>query len=326
VGRLFLDCAIQKRSDVLELSEKPTLQAYEELQRAFDFFNEELFASGLPPCLITLQRKHNTCGYYHPERFVSADGEKVDEIALNPEFFALNPIEITLSVLVHEMVHAQTYHSNTAGRRGYHNKSWANIMETIGLIPSSTGKPGGDRTGEAMDHYIEPNGLFDRACKELLTESFRLSWYDRLPSPEQVAKLREKISESAQSVASPPVATHQEIEADWPSCSGAESGSPTESQDDTAEAPSPPPYLQQPREDSGPSQAKFTEEILENARAMGVEVDREPPAKNKSNRSKYKCPNCDLSVWGKPGVKVLCGECSDTKNLVVLIEGERKGE
>ncbi|MCZ2134628.1 MAG: SprT-like domain-containing protein [Burkholderiales bacterium] len=32
----------------------------------------------------------------------------------------------------------------------------------------------------------------------------------------------------------------------------------------------------------------------------------EPP---KSNRVKYSCHACELNVWGKPGLRVICGEC-----------------
>lgn len=32
------------------------------------------------------------------------------------------------------------------------------------------------------------------------------------------------------------------------------------------------------------------------------------PAGNKSNRDKYKCPSCGAQAWGKPGLKLLCGE------------------
>ena len=54
-------------------------------------------------------------------------------------------------------------------------------MERIGLIPSDTGQPGGKRVGESMSHYIEDGGPFDKACKELLTTEFKLSWLDRFP-------------------------------------------------------------------------------------------------------------------------------------------------
>lgn len=36
---------------------KPTETTYEELQAAFDHFNDALFNSELPVCLITLQRE-----------------------------------------------------------------------------------------------------------------------------------------------------------------------------------------------------------------------------------------------------------------------------
>ncbi|EAA4127232.1 sprT domain-containing protein, partial [Salmonella enterica subsp. enterica] len=51
---------------------KPTQQTYEELQVAYDHFNEALFDGSLPPCLITLQREKKTYGYFSAERFVHA--------------------------------------------------------------------------------------------------------------------------------------------------------------------------------------------------------------------------------------------------------------
>lgn len=48
----------------------PTVQAYAELQSAYDFFNAALFEGQLPPCLMTLQRKGaNVRGYFSAERF-----------------------------------------------------------------------------------------------------------------------------------------------------------------------------------------------------------------------------------------------------------------
>lgn len=59
-------------------------------------------------------------------------------------------------------------------------------MESIGLMPSSTGKPGGKRTGDCMADYAIDDGRFLAACQELLTSSFRLSWYDRFPGIDHV--------------------------------------------------------------------------------------------------------------------------------------------
>lgn len=43
------------------------------------------------------------------------------------------------------------------------NEEWADKMEGIGLMPSSTGKPGGSRTGEKMADYAIEGGLFMQA-------------------------------------------------------------------------------------------------------------------------------------------------------------------
>lgn len=102
---------------------KPTPHAYEELQRAFDFFNERLFDGRIPQCLLTLQRKARACGYYSPRRFINASGELIDEIALNPETFALDTVADILSTQVHEMCHAWRQHfGGKKSRRSYHDR------------------------------------------------------------------------------------------------------------------------------------------------------------------------------------------------------------
>lgn len=171
----------------------PTAQAYAELQAAFDHYNRELFGGELPPCLITMQREKRTYGYFSSERFVHRhDRSKTDEIAINPSYFAVVPLLEVLQTLVHEMVHAWQFHFGKPGRRGYHNKEWADKMEAIGLMPSSTGKPGGARTGEKMADYryalrsgrngtsIATTRTADRASRR----SVALSWGDIAAGPQ----------------------------------------------------------------------------------------------------------------------------------------------
>lgn len=169
--------------------DRPTPQTYTELQLAYDFFNEMLFDGQLPACLITLQREKRTHGYFSSERFVNRDGETyTDEIALNPSYFSVVPPMEIMQTIVHEMVHAWQFHFGNPGRRGYHNREWAEKMEQVGLTPSSTGKPGGEKTGEKMNDYPTPGGKFEKACKQLLgNPDFSISWYDRFPpDPEKV--------------------------------------------------------------------------------------------------------------------------------------------
>jgi len=137
----------------------PTAQNYAELQTAYDHFNQALFDGALPTCLITLQREKRTCGYFSSQRFADLDGRTTDEIALNPAYFAVVPLVETMQTLVHEMAHLWQSHFGSPGRSRYHNGEWADKMEAIGLMPSSTGKPGGRRTGDRMaDYAIEGGG------------------------------------------------------------------------------------------------------------------------------------------------------------------------
>lgn len=42
---------------------------------------------------------------------------------------------------------------------------------------------------------------------------------------------------------------------------------------------------------------------------MTPSLVEKPKAGNRSNRNKYTCPGCELNVWGKPGLRVVCGDC-----------------
>jgi hypothetical protein len=160
--------------------ESPNRQ-YVTLAAAFDFFNRRLFAGTLPPAIITLQRKAGTHGYYSANRFEGRDdgGRETDEIALNPGTFAGRSDRDILSTLVHEMVHHWQQHFGKPGRGRYHNQEWAEKMEQVGLVPSTTGVAGGQRTGQRMTHYTILGGLFDRACTELLGDGVKLEWQSR---------------------------------------------------------------------------------------------------------------------------------------------------
>jgi len=244
-----------------------TRETYDELQRAFDFFNDRLFDGKLPPCLITLQREKRTLGYFSVGRFVGRKShETVDEIAMNPSYFSVRTIRDTLSTLVHEMVHAWQAHLGNPGKRGlrgYHNKEWANFMDMIGLCPSNTGEPGGKRLGEQMDHYIIEGGPFDQACAELITSEFTLSWLDRFPP-----KMKKN-----------------------PAPAGSDGKG----------------YIDDEHDPDSPGADVHDELDDEIAAALAlVEPPPEGPV-NKTNRQKYSCPVCKTNVWGKPGLILFCG-------------------
>jgi hypothetical protein len=158
--------------------DQPT-QEYGAFEQAFDFFNAELFEGKLSPVLITLTRKTQTRGYYSAKKFETRDAKaQADEIALNPVEFRGRTDEQILSTLVHEMTHHWQHQFGKPSRGRYHNAEWADKTETLGLMPSDTGLPGGGRRGQAMTHYILDDGPFARACKRLLDGGFVLTWQD----------------------------------------------------------------------------------------------------------------------------------------------------
>lgn len=163
---------------------QPTSTTYAELQVAYDEFNETLFDGTLPPCLLTLQREKRTYGYFSARRFGNRAGQTTDEIALNPEYFAVLPVVEVLQTVAHEMTHLWQSHFGKPGRARYHNAEWADKMESIGLMPSSTGQPGGRRVGDCMADYVIPNGRFAAVVDELLqSRRFGITWFDRFTPP-----------------------------------------------------------------------------------------------------------------------------------------------
>lgn len=160
---------------------KPTFETYEPLQRAFDHINKRLFDSELPPVLITLQRQANTMGYLSTNRFTNDKGEYTHELALNPDYFSLFPISEIIQTIGHEACHLWQSCYGKPSRKGYHNKEWSQKMISIGLMPSTTGKEGGALTGQKMNDYIIKDGIFEEVCNELLTNKFKIEWFDRFP-------------------------------------------------------------------------------------------------------------------------------------------------
>lgn len=182
----------------------PTTQTYEGLERAFWHFNDRLFDNRLSEVMITLQRKRNVHGYYWPEQFLHRDDEdRMPEIALNPNTMGRTVREV-LSTLVHEMVHHWQHQYGKPGKNGHHNKEWAAKMDRVGLEPTSTGAPGGERTGRKVTHMITEGGMFDTACAELLETGFDLPWHalqpDAKPKKKDPSKVKHSCPECNQNV------------------------------------------------------------------------------------------------------------------------------
>lgn len=259
----------------------PTHVTYAELQHAYDHFNRRLFGGQLPVCLITLQREKRTCGYFSSQRFANLDGQTTDEIAMNPAYFAVVPILEIMQTLVHEMTHLWQHHFGKPGRGRYHNEEWANKMESIGLMPSSTGQPGGKRTGDHMADYAIKGGLFLSACEKLLTGRFQISWYDRFPAPEHIAH-GQGLASMADGLCSPAAAARPVTVSS--SLAEMVRGAVTKNSES---------------QNSGGLTG-----ALDGIAALAT------TPQNRSNRVKYSC-SCAINVWGKPGLAIICGQCQE---------------
>lgn len=146
----------------------PTAEQFRAYQAMYRHFNRTLFGGKLPPILLNFSRHANTLGFFAPDRWEAISGGRLPhEISLNPAHLKGRPSRETASTLVHEMAHLWQQEFGSPSRTGYHNREWADKMETIGLMPSATGLAGGNRVGQSMTHYIVARGAFDKAFKKM---------------------------------------------------------------------------------------------------------------------------------------------------------------
>ncbi len=266
----------------------PTEESYRPFQEAYDFFNRRLFGGELPVCLITFQRQKRIMGYVSLERWVNNQQEYTHELAINPEYFANYPLVEICQTLCHEMVHIWQAHHGTPGRRGYHNLEWAKKMMAIGLMPSSTGAPGGEIIGEQMMDYILHDGPFNAAFDALVSTGFQLLWMDRYPV------VRQEKTTMTYTPQGKPVAQ-------------------------SAPLPAAKLMLSERREDMPATQAlPYSLEELDAAFTAALAPPLRPAAnaipttkpRQANYKHKYRCPQCHMQLWGKPDLFVICGGCN----------------
>ena len=163
---------------------EPTHELMYPIIKSFHHFNDELFLSVLPNVIFTFQRKKGIMGFFAPERWGNEGGDTCGEISINPTYIAESSLMEVMQTLVHEMVHYWQFVYGNPSRSNYHNKEWSLKMQGVGLMPSSTGRKGGETTGQNMSEYVIENGLFLQSFKRLVeNNSFKLQWVDRYSFP-----------------------------------------------------------------------------------------------------------------------------------------------
>jgi hypothetical protein len=166
-------------STIIAPTSDPTRSQWDAYAQAFDYFNAALFGDELPRCILNFSRHARFGGFFAPLRWEREDG-RTHEISLNPDVLKQPPRD-TMSTLVHEMVHLWQQEFGKPSRANYHNREFASKMESLGLITSKTGKPGGKRTGQGMSHYIIDGGPYDQA-DAAMPQEYLLPWVSGRPA------------------------------------------------------------------------------------------------------------------------------------------------
>ena len=165
---------------------KPSSKFYGLFQFIFDHYNFQLFNGDIKDCVLVITRKNNVMGHYSYQKWFHMDDQETDELAINPSMFTRFPLLEICQTIVHEMCHGWQYHYGNPSERNYHNREWADKMISIGLMPSSTGNPGGKEVGQKMSDYPVKSGAFIKASEELInSDVFAGLFYE--VSPDMIA-------------------------------------------------------------------------------------------------------------------------------------------
>jgi hypothetical protein len=151
-----------------------TPELHRKMQVAVDHF--KILIGVRSDAHLTFARKANSKGHFAPDRYQGRNGATIaqHEINLNPDHFVGETDEQVASTLAHELVHLWRHENGPPLRRAYHDKLWAAKMVAIGLMPSSTGAPGGKMTGVKMSDYILADGPFAQSFAALQATGWKL--------------------------------------------------------------------------------------------------------------------------------------------------------
>lgn len=264
----------------------PTSELYQSLQIAYDLFNERLLGGSLPPVIFTVQRKPGVMGYFAGDRWSDAQGSIVSEISINPSYIASSRLIEVMQTLVHEMVHCWQHIHGTPGRKFYHNLEWAKKMIDIGLMPSSTGEPGGKITGQFMSDYILKDGRFLKVFGELeANDELHLTWVDRKALPRLFEPvIAGRLPETTGNVFEEPSTARGEKD------------------------------LVQLYANNVTDYEQVSEQIptisLEGRKPLLPDELQIHDIPKRKTRIRYKCPGCDVIVYGRPNLNLTCGDCN----------------
>ncbi len=155
---------------------QPTAELFAAYRAQFVYLNRTLFGGELPECVLNFSRHARSYGFFAPGRWRHVEGTRTThELSLNPDYLATRTPREVASTFVHELCHLWQEVCGKPPRRCYHDWEFARKMESVGLMTSTTGAPGGKRVGQSMTHYIIEGGPFDVAFQNMPADC-QLPW------------------------------------------------------------------------------------------------------------------------------------------------------
>jgi hypothetical protein len=296
---------------------------YTALAHLYGFFNQSLFGGALPVCLLTFQRQAKTMGYASQGRWVNGKSESIDELSINPEYLFGSTLEELCQTMIHEQCHIWQYHFGTPSRRFYHDREWANKMESLGLIPSSTGLPGGARTGQKINDYLLADGPAHLAIESLKASGFDMPWIDKYPVRNQIYPPKIYDQNGLKVAASKlTILGIKTLPTTSPVCGIQPEGQVIEEGVEVSQWPGSTKAQIVSVANMAFAEAAEIEAINQGIKASAAEGLAIFPvklaAKAPPTRAKYVCscakPN---HIWGRPGLKITCEECNSSFTITV---------
>lgn len=133
-----------------------------ELYKVYSLLNAALFEGELPNRVL-LRYAHNprTDGTFRADAWDTDNDEAIPEITLSQHLIADNPEELLVN-LVHQMTHLWQHSVMKVNKAyHYHDQTFAEKLEEMGLIPFST-KDEDSKTGFSISHRVDPTGRFSK--------------------------------------------------------------------------------------------------------------------------------------------------------------------
>ncbi len=198
-----------------------------------------------------------------------------------------------------ESLTAKTYGGLDAAYQFFNNELFGGTLPeallTLQRKRSAYGYFSGKRFADSEDKSVDeialnPSHFATRSAREVLStlvhEQVHL-WQDHFGKPPKSAYHNKEWAAKMKEVGL------------WPSSTGQEGGKET--------GPRVSHYIL----NSGPYEKAYEKFVEQGGVQHLLKEQLQSSAKKTTKKTKYVCPNCEAKVWGKPDMKIICGECSD---------------